>query len=180
MVTAQNPPHLSKLFGVTLASDSSSLSAQYIARDFLKNAKHDDEGTGIFRDPKPGIGRSGARSVRGCHKFQLSSGSCQIILSNSRSPCLSTHCWANQHAGMRIESNRPPQRTVTAISRIDTRDGAICTPQRGHTSIAWIFWIFGERLQLRHLNATLLFKVLIVFIAIALLFLVGNCVVRRR
>jgi len=68
------------------------------------------------------------------HKLQLSSGSCQTMLSRIRWPSCSIHCSTFQQAKTSMTTKRNPPTVVTATSRIDGRGDVTLAPQDGQTS----------------------------------------------
>ena len=70
------------------------------------------------------------------HKLQLSSGSCQTMLSRIRWPSHSIHCSAFQQAKTSMTTKRHPPTVVMATSRIDGRGDVTLAPQDGQTSFS--------------------------------------------
>jgi len=68
------------------------------------------------------------------HRLQLSSGSCQTMLSRIRWPSRSTHCSVIQQADTSMTAKRHPPTEVTITSRIDVRGKVTFAPQDGQTS----------------------------------------------
>ena len=68
------------------------------------------------------------------HRLQLSSGSCQTMLSRIRSPARSIHCSAFQQAKTNMTTKRHPPTVVKTTSRIDGRGDVALAPQAGQTS----------------------------------------------
>ena len=68
------------------------------------------------------------------HNLQLSSGSCQTMLSRIRCPSRSIHRSLIQQVDTKMTTKRHPPTVVTATSPIDGRGDVTFAPQDGQTS----------------------------------------------
>jgi hypothetical protein len=105
------------------------------------------------------------RQSRFVHRFQLSTGSCQVMRSRIRCPCRSIHCSVIQQASMSIDSARVPQTAVSATSLSENLDGVICAPQRGQISLVPAPLAPCKPVQFRHRDAKAFIIVFLLFIA---------------
>jgi hypothetical protein len=90
-----------------------------------------DYAIGLFASICPGIGTLVGQII---HILQLSSGSCQTMLSRIRWPSRSIHCSVIQEADTSMTAKRHPPTELTITSRIDGRGKVTFAPQDGQTS----------------------------------------------
>ena len=115
-----------------------------------------DYAIGLFASICPGIGALVDQII---HILQLSSGSCQTMLSRIRWPSRSIHCSVIQQANTSMTAKRQPPTVVTTTSRIDGRGDVTFAPQDAQTSFTLDTWIFPGSVRASHIVAIASFVV---------------------